>query len=182
MFTKPPGVAITMYLPTSLELWLKFLLCWWWRDGVQCTTTWLDCNNLKSFAACDFDPILLYFYRSLSWTIQEKSTTVTHLCWTVTQPISLVNLPKLRKNVIAVVARNWKTIPSASSLGMLPWSTWSHRSPCASRLSRNTHPWGDSPCATWGRLWPSESSNPWWRRRRLVARSPRPHRKLPRSD
>merc|ERR1712131_512674 len=73
----------------------------------------------------------------------------------------------------AVPARRWRTSPRRSSLVMPPSSTWSHPSPCASRLSPSTHHLVDSLSVLCDQPLPSVSSSP-SRSPRLLARSPSP--------
>ncbi len=118
-------------------------------------------------------------YRSSSWTTLDRLATVTLPCWIATLPTSPASSLSFRRRLTVVQARSLRTNPRPSNLVTLPWSTWSPRSPCASRLSPTTHPWDVLPYVTWGRPLLSVSSRPWPRRRPPVAKSPRPPRRLP---
>merc|ERR1712096_272256 len=76
--------------------------------------------------------------RSSSWTTPDRFPTDTVQSWIVTLPILLASLLRSRRKLTVVLESLPKTIPSSSSLVMLPSSSWSLASQCVSSLSQSS--------------------------------------------
>merc|ERR1712106_186152 len=71
-------------------------------------------------------------------TIPDRFPTDTAQSWIVTLPILLASLLRSRRKLTVVLESLPKTIPSSSSLVMLPSSSWSPASQCVSSLSQSS--------------------------------------------
>merc|ERR1712096_77360 len=91
-------------------------------------------------------------------TTPDRFPTDIAQSWIVTLHILLASLLRSRRKLTVVLVSRLKTIPSSSSLVMLPLSSWSPASQCVSSRSQSFLLLEGLPSVTWGRPWPSVSS------------------------